>query len=52
MVEVIWTVSALADLEDIGEYIAKDSVRYAKLTVSKLFESPDILESTSRENGS
>ena len=44
MVKVIWTESALADLEDIGKYIAKDSVRYAELTVAKLFESPDILE--------
>jgi addiction module RelE/StbE family toxin len=44
MAEVIWTESALADLEDIGEYIAKDSVRYAELTITKLFESPDILE--------
>ena len=44
MAEVIWTESALVDLEDIGEYIAKDSVRYAELTVTRLFESPDILE--------
>ena len=38
MAEVIWTESALAALEDIGEYIAKDSVRYAELTVTKLFD--------------
>ena len=44
MAEVIWTESALSDLNDIGEYISKDSIRYAELTVSKLFESPDILE--------
>jgi addiction module RelE/StbE family toxin len=44
MAEIIWTESALNDLDDIGEYIAKDSVRYAELTVAKLFESPDILE--------
>ncbi len=44
MVKVIWTESALSDLNDIGEFIAKDSVRYAELTVSKLFESADILE--------
>ena len=45
MAEVIWTESALSDLDDIGEYISKDSIRYAELTVAKLFESPDILES-------
>jgi len=44
MAEIVWTESALNDLDVIGEYIAKDSVRYAELTVAKLFESPDILE--------
>ena len=44
MAEIIWTESALADLDDIGEYISKDSIRYAELTVTKLFKSPDILE--------
>ena len=29
MVKVIWTDSAIKDLDDIGEYIAKDSIRYA-----------------------
>lgn len=44
MVKVIWTDFAIQDLNDIGEYIAKDSVRYAEITVSELFESVDILE--------
>ena len=44
MAEIVWTESALNDLDDIGDYIAKDSARYAELTVAKLFESPDILE--------
>ena len=44
MAEIVWTESALNDLDDIGDYIAKDSIRYAELTVEKLFESPDILE--------
>ncbi len=43
MVEIIWTDQAIQDLNDIGDYIAKDSVRYAELTVSKLFDSPNIL---------
>ena len=47
MAEVIWTESALSDLDDIGEHISKDSIRYAELTVAKLFESPNILESNS-----
>lgn len=48
MVEVIWTDNAIADLNDIGEYIAKDSERYAELTVLKLFTAPDILEDNPR----
>jgi plasmid stabilization system protein ParE len=36
MVKVIWTESAIQDLDDIGEYIAKDSVRYAELTVANV----------------
>jgi toxin ParE1/3/4 len=41
MVKVIWTVSALEDLESIGEFIGKDSPRYAEITVEELFESVD-----------
>ena len=44
MVKIVLTESALSDLEDIGEFIAKDSVRYAELTVTRLFESVEILE--------
>lgn len=44
MAEIVWAESALADLDDIGGFIAKDSVRYAELTVAKLFESSYILE--------
>ena len=45
MDKVIWTDNALQDLNDIGEYISKDSERYAQLTVNRLFDSVDILES-------
>ncbi len=31
MAEIVWTESALNDLDDIGDYIAKDSIRYAEL---------------------
>lgn len=34
MAEVKWTETALSDMDEIGDYIAKDSVRYAELTVS------------------
>jgi toxin ParE1/3/4 len=44
MAEVIWSNSAIQDLNDIGEYISKDSEKYAEITVSQLFSSTDILE--------
>lgn len=44
MVKVVWTNSAILDLDAIGEYIAKDSIRYAEIMVTELFESVDILE--------
>lgn len=44
MVKVNWTNSAIEDLNDIGEYIAKDSEKYAQITVSQLFSHVDILE--------
>ncbi len=44
MVKVIWTDSAILDLNDIGEYIAKVSERYAQITIDRLFNSVDILE--------
>jgi len=45
MVKVVWTDSAIEDLNEIAEYIAKDSIRYAEVVVEKLFNSVDILES-------
>lgn len=39
MVKVVWTQRALNDLEDIGEYISKGSVKYAGLTLEKLIGS-------------
>lgn len=44
MAKVNWTANALQDLNDIGDYIAKDSQAYAELTVQELFYSTDILE--------
>ncbi|MBI1184142.1 hypothetical protein GC194_07715 [bacterium] len=44
MVKVVWTDAAIRDLDDIGNYIAKDSLRYAQLTVERLFNSVDVLE--------
>ena len=43
MVQIIWTDAAIRDLNDIGDYIARDSFRYAGITIQTLFESADIL---------
>jgi toxin ParE1/3/4 len=44
MVKVIWTGRSLKDLDEIGEYISKDSPNYAKLTLGKLIETAKLIE--------
>ena len=36
MVKIIWTLQAVKDLDNIAEFIAKDSVKYARLTVQNI----------------
>ncbi|MBN2350748.1 MAG: type II toxin-antitoxin system RelE/ParE family toxin [Bacteroidales bacterium] len=36
MVKIIWTKRSLNDLEDIADFIAKDSPKYAKITLEGL----------------
>jgi plasmid stabilization system protein ParE len=43
MVEIIWTITAIDDLNNIGDYIAKDSLLFAKITIEKLFKKSEIL---------
>lgn len=38
MVKVVWTESSLADLKEIFDHIADDSIRYASITVSRLYQ--------------
>ena len=44
MVKIVWTAPALQDLEDIGEYIGKDSERYAQEVVRSLFEATFLIK--------
>jgi toxin ParE1/3/4 len=44
MVEVKWTNQSIDDIGNIAEFIAKDSVKYARLQVSIFFETCKILE--------
>ncbi len=38
MVEIKWTHNALEDLEDIGNYISKDSPKYAQILITQIYE--------------
>jgi addiction module RelE/StbE family toxin len=44
MVELKWTDFAIENLNDIGNYIERDSFRYAEIVVNSLFDSTEILE--------
>ena len=44
MVEIRWTKQALEDIDNIAEFIAKDSVKYAKIQVYRFFERTEILK--------
>jgi plasmid stabilization system protein ParE len=45
VVKLIWTDQAIDDLGDIGDYIAENSEKYAKLTIQKIYDRTDILKS-------
>jgi toxin ParE1/3/4 len=44
MVKVTWAPSAVADIENIAEYVAKDSLQSANALVELLFEKAAFLE--------
>jgi len=44
MVKIIWTNNALQDLEEIAEFIEKDSPHYAKVTIRALYNCMKILK--------
>ena len=45
MVKLIWTELSTEDLKEIFEYIAKDSARYASITVNKIYNrAQDIID--------
>ena len=45
MVKIVWTTRALIDLQEIAEYISRDSFQYAVITLEKLMEASVFLES-------
>jgi len=44
MAEVRWTDFAIENLNHIGDYIERDSVKYAEIVVNNIFDSTKILE--------
>ncbi len=44
MAQVVWSPSALADVDAIAEYIARDSVDQAALFTTRLYEATDLLQ--------
>jgi addiction module RelE/StbE family toxin len=44
MAELIWSDQALSDLENIYDYIAEDSGRYAIYTIQNIFEAAERLQ--------
>ena len=48
MVKIIWTQRSLNDLRSIAEYISKDSVKYASLTLERIIDVTKYLETNPR----
>jgi len=38
MVKIVWTKISLEDLKEIYDFIADDSIRYAEITVNKIYQ--------------
>src|SRR3990167_5866234 len=43
MGDINWTDNSLADIKNIAEFIAKDSLKYAKIQVQRFFNRAEIL---------
>ena len=43
MVRIVWTQVSLNDLREIFEYISEYSLRYANLTVNKIYQAAQVI---------
>jgi toxin ParE1/3/4 len=48
MDKIRWTDQAIDDIENIAEFISKDSNKYAKIQVQRFFDVTGILEKQNR----
>jgi plasmid stabilization system protein ParE len=44
MAKLIWTDLALEDLDGIGNYIAQNSERFARLTIKQIYDKTELLK--------
>jgi len=49
MVKIIWTQRYITDLKSIAEYISRDSVKYASLTLERIIDVTKHIETNSPE---
>jgi toxin ParE1/3/4 len=48
MVKIIWTQRSINDLRSIAEYISRDSVKYASLTLERIIDVTKYIEANPR----
>ena len=48
MVKIIWSQRSLTDLRSIAEYISKDSIKYASLTLTRIIDVTKHIETNPR----
>lgn len=48
MVKIKWTTQSISDIENIAEFIAKDSERYAQIQTLRFFEAVEVLQTNSK----
>lgn len=44
MVQIVWTKQAVSDLEEVFEYISRDSAKYARHQIVKIKQATQILK--------
>ena len=43
MVRIVWTEISINDLKEIHDYISKDSIRYATITINKIYQNTQVI---------
>lgn len=43
MVKIVWTEASINDLKGVFNYISEDSIRYANLTVDKIYQRAQVI---------